>query len=396
MPLKVLDGVKVLDFTQALAGPAATQRLADWGADVVKVEPERHGEWTRSHPIANAYVGGHATTFLAFNRNKDSIAIDLKSDGGQSRVRELIQVADVVVHNFRPGVAERIGISANDVHTLNPRAVYAFVSGYGDKGPGVARPGQDLLLQAFSGSLFSVGARQDRPQASSIFAADVIASHYLTEGILLALWARQRTGAGDVVHVSMLGAMLETQAQELVTYLNTGIAPERGESPVAHALINPPYGLYEARDGWLAIAMAEPLALGRALDSDFITELATWEAMADHRDEVFAEVSKRIATGDRDAWIRKLDAEGVWAGPVHGYHDLVENEQVVANDYFVPVPLDQSTFLVPDNALRLSLAPQEPHRSPPSLDRDHEAIIDRWLGDAPSLTVPKITLERRS
>jgi crotonobetainyl-CoA:carnitine CoA-transferase CaiB-like acyl-CoA transferase len=369
-----LEGIRVLDLTLALAGPAATQRLADWGADVIKIEPPS-GEWARTHPFKNALVDGEPTSFVAFNRNKRSIGIDLKREEGRDLLLRMCEQADVFVHNFRPGVIERLGFDAESVRARNSRLVYAFVTGYGSSGPETRRPGQDLLLQAYSGTMFSVGSSDDRPQAGAIFAADVVSSHFLAEGILVALYERERTGEGQTVEVSMLGAMLDSQLQELVTFLTLGLAPQRPARPVAHAFLNPPYGVYQTQDGWLAIAMAAPDALGRAIGSDAVAALS-WEAASESHELIFDEVQRALPGRTSAEWIEIFDAAGVWAGPVHRYEDLPGNPQIVAEGYFVDVPGPRgSTFRAPDNALRLSAHPPRPHRPVPRLSQDAEELL---------------------
>lgn len=370
-----LEGTRVLDLTLALAGPAATQRLGDWGADVIKVEPPT-GEWSRSHPVANAFVDGEATNFICFNRNKRSIAIDLKQPEGVALLLRLAEEADVFVHNFRPGVVERLGIGPDEVRARNPRLVYAYVCGYGTRGPRSKRPGQDLLLQAYSGAMFSVGSKHDRPNAGSVFAADVIASHFLVEAILTALIERGRTGGGQTIEVSMLGALLDSQMQELVTFLNCGIAPDRPEVPAAHWILNPPYGVYEAADGWIALAMADPVALGEAIGSERIAALATWEAAATQRELVFEECERALRERRVAEWIEIFDRCGVWAGPVHRYEDLPGDPQIEAEGYFQPVPTaGGGSFLMPDNAIRFSGGVNGAHRPPPTVSQHADEVL---------------------
>jgi crotonobetainyl-CoA:carnitine CoA-transferase CaiB-like acyl-CoA transferase len=373
-----LEGVRVVDLTLALAGPAATQRLGDWGADVVKVEPPG-GEWSRSHPVRNAYVDGEATNFICFNRNKRSIGIDLKRADGRELLLRIVRKADVFVHNFRPGVVERLGIDAETVRSQNPGLIYAYVCGYGSSGPDARRPGQDLLLQAYAGVMFSVGADGDRPNAGPIFAADVIASHFLTEAVLAALLERARTGTGQTIEVSMLGALLDSQMQELVTYLNLGLAPERPAVPAAHWIINPPYGVYRAKDGWLALAMADPVALGEALGSEAVRALETWEEAAQNGELIFREVERLLPERAVDEWIETFDRHGVWVGPVHRYEDLTENAQIKAEGYFRPVPTARGgTFLMPDNAIKVAERRPPEHRPPPTVSQHAEAILDEY------------------
>jgi crotonobetainyl-CoA:carnitine CoA-transferase CaiB-like acyl-CoA transferase len=373
-----LNGTRILDLTLALAGPAATQRLADWGADVIKIEPPG-GEWSRSHPVRNAFVDGEATNYLCFNRNKRSIAIDLKRPEGRELLLHMAESADGLVHNFRPGVVERLGIAAEDVRARNPRLVYASVSGYGTRGPDSKRPGQDLLLQAYAGVMFSVGSKHDRPNAGPVFAADVIASHFLAEAILVALIERERTGEGQAIEVSMLGALLDSQMQELVTFLNLGLAPARPEVPAAHWIINPPYGVYQTADGWVAIAMSDPVALGEAIGSEAVTALGSWEAAAENGELIFNEVEKALPARTSAEWIEIFDRHGVWAGPVHRYEDLPGNEQIQAEGYFRAIPTARGgSFLCPDGAIRFSAHESTEHRAPPRVSEHAEEILSEF------------------
>lgn len=370
-----LAGVRVVDLTLALAGPAATQRLAEWGAEVIKVEPP-HGENTRHLPLINAWLDGETTIFLALNRGKRSVTLDLKDPSALHELYGLIGTADVFVHNFRPGVADRLGIGAKDVRDANPRAIYASVSGFGTEGPDVARPGQDLLLQAYAGMMFTAGAAADAPTPSGLFIADVLSSHFLVEGILLALRQRESTGEGQEVHVSMLGAMLEAQSSELVTYLNTGKGPRRGQARRANALIEPPYGVFATRDGWIAVAMADPEVLGNAIGSDFIRNLGTRAKAFDHADKVADIVAEAMSRDTTACWREKLDAAGVWCGPVHEYKDLAELPQIAAGQYFVDVPLpDGGTYQVPSNALRLSAHPNPRLEAAPRLGAHNDCYL---------------------
>lgn len=370
-----LSGLRIVDLTAALAGPAATQRLGDWGADVIKVEHPVSGEWTRTRPIVNAWLDGETTVFLSLNRNKRSIGLDLKDDGDHEVLLRLVDEADVFVHNFRPGVVERLGLTPEVVCARNNRLIYAFVSGYGTRGPDARRPGQDLLLQAYAGVMFSVGKEGDQPQPGPVFAADVIASHLLAEGILAAVVEREQTGVGQVVEVSMLGGMLDAQLQELVTFLNLGIAPRRGPAPVGHAFLNPPYGTFQTRDGWIALALPSPAALGKAIGSERVAALATWEAAAENRELIFAEVERALPAETTKTWIERFDAHGVWCGPVHTYEDLPDVEQIEAEGYFADVPLPGGgTFRCPDGAVRFSHHPRANHRPPPRLS-EHAAEV---------------------
>ena len=219
MPAGALDGLRVLDCTQMLAGPLAATRLGDLGADVIKIEPVATGEFNRTHGFEDLLIDGEMTTFVAVNRNKRSLAIDLKADGAAVAFRALVASADVFLQNFRPGVAARLGVSYEQLAAINPRIVYCSISGYGDEGPYRLRPGQDLLLQAYSGAMFSVGAEGDAPVPGALWAADVMTGYQAAIGILAALHHRERSGRGQHVEVDMFSVVLDTQLQELVTYL---------------------------------------------------------------------------------------------------------------------------------------------------------------------------------
>jgi crotonobetainyl-CoA:carnitine CoA-transferase CaiB-like acyl-CoA transferase len=257
-----LDGLVVLDATQMLAGPLCSMRLGDLGADVIKVEPPTGGEFNRTHGFDDVQVGGDMTTFLAVNRNKRSFAVDLKSADGLAAFLDLVRTADVLVQNFRHGTAERLGVGYAQLAAVNPRLVYCSISGYGSAGPYRDRPGQDLVLQGYSGSMFSVGAAGDAPVPGALWAADVMTGYTAAIGILAALASRTSTGAGQHVEVDMFSVVLDAQVQELVTYLNAGAAPRRMQEPTAHGSIPAPYGVYRTADGWMTLAMSPLPALG--------------------------------------------------------------------------------------------------------------------------------------
>ena len=233
-PLGALDGIRVLDGSQMLAGPICAMRLGDLGADVLKIEPPS-GEHNRSHGFGAVRVGGETPTFLGLNRNKRSVTIDLKSAAGLAVFLELARAADVFLQNYRVGTAERLGIGWQQLHAVNQRLVYAQISGYGEEGPLRDRPGQDLLVQAMSGSMWSVGAKGDPPKPGALWAADTLTGYQVAIGILAALRARERDGEGQKVSVSMLGVIMDCQVQELTTYLNGGTTFPRTERPSAHA-----------------------------------------------------------------------------------------------------------------------------------------------------------------
>ena len=202
----ILSGYRVLDCSIAMAGPFAAQRLGDLGADVVKVEPVT-GEWQRHVAAGGARGNKINVSFLSLNRNKRSLAVDLKSPDGKAVLLDLVKTADVFLQNYRPGVAKRLGVDYETLSQINPRLVYVSMSGYGESGPYVNRPGQDLLLQAMSGAMLSAGRAGEPPTPAGQYLVDAVTAYTAFEGALAALLHRERTGEGQLVQVNMLDAI---------------------------------------------------------------------------------------------------------------------------------------------------------------------------------------------
>lgn len=374
-----LDGLLVLDATQMLAGPLAAMRLGDLGAEVIKVEPPA-GEFNRTHGFEDLTVGGEMTTFLAVNRNKRSFAVDLKDPDGLATFLDLARRADVLIQNFRHGTAERIGIGYEALHAINPRLVYCSISGYGSAGPYRDRPGQDLVLQGYSGSMFSVGAVGDPPAASALWAADVMTGYQAAIGILAALQGRERTGQGQQVEVDMLSVTLDCQAQELVTYLNTGRMPTRSQEPGAHASIPAPYGCYETADGWLTLAMCQLSDLGEALDDDWLRTLTHYNDGHVHRDEVYRHIRDRFRARTTEEWLPILDANGVWAGPVYDYTDLEADPHIAATGMITEQPQAWGPVRTVRVPVQLSDQPPSIRRGAPRLGGDTVELLRELVG----------------
>jgi crotonobetainyl-CoA:carnitine CoA-transferase CaiB-like acyl-CoA transferase len=326
--------VTVLDLTLALAGPLCTQRLGDMGATIIKIEGPQRGDFTRNAPMRDVWLGGDTTAYLSLNRNKQSLALDLKNREGQELFYRLVATADVVVQNFRPGVADRLGISFERLKQINPRIVYVSISGYGDSGPMVDRPGQDLLVQGFSGTTFAAGTVDGLPHPSPIYIVDVAASHNACEAILAGLIQRDRRGVAVEAKVSLLAAVLEVQIQEVTTYLTTGRTGARGSAPYASGWMEPPYGIYPTQDGHIAIAQSSLAAIAKVLDAPLLAELAALRpdpsdqrALLAWRDAVYPALKALLADLPLEATVERLHAAGVWCGPVLDYAALARHEQ---------------------------------------------------------------------
>lgn len=332
-----LDGIKVLDFSLAMSGPFAAQKLGDMGAEVIKIEPTGDGEWHRTRPAANAWVNKLNSSFIAFNRNKRSLSVNIKSEVGKEIVYKLIRESDVILQNFRPGVVERLGIDYETVSTLNDKIIYCSISGYGETGPYAKRPGQDLVLQGYSGAMWNIGKKGDPPHPIALYACDATAAHNAVEGILAALLYRERYGEGQKVEVNMLSGIMDMQVQELSVYLTGGIKPERSEEPLAHTLLTAPYGIYKTKDSYMTLAIGPINVLGEALDNDRLRSFTDWNDGMVHRDEIYRIVSEIIPLKTTSEWIEILDKYNYWAGPVYDYDDLVNDPQVHHNNTIVEI-----------------------------------------------------------
>ena len=330
-----LAGITVLDATQMLAGPLAATRLGDLGADVIKIEPPERGEFNRTHGFDDIRIGGEMSTFLAVNRNKRSFAVDLKNPSAAEAIAELVAGSDIFIQNFRHGTAERLGVGYEQLRAINPGIIYCSISGYGSFGPYRDRPGQDLVVQGYSGSMFSVGADTDDPQPGSLWAADVMTGYQAVIGILAALQSRARTGVGQKVEIDMLSVVLDAQLQEMVTYLNSGRQPERSAERSAHAFIPAPYGVYRTSNGWLTLAMTTLSALGEVLDDDWLRSLTDYNDGHTQRDAVYAHIRHLFEPHTTEYWMARCAEQNVWAGPVYDYADVANDPHVIATDMLV-------------------------------------------------------------
>jgi crotonobetainyl-CoA:carnitine CoA-transferase CaiB-like acyl-CoA transferase len=330
----ILTGYRVLDCSIAMAGPFAAQRLGDLGADVVKVEPVT-GEWQRHVSAGGAKGNQINVSFLSLNRNKRSLAIDLKSAGGRAVLLRLVETADVFLQNYRPGVAKRLGVDYETLSALNPRLVYVSMSGYGESGPYVNWPGQDLILQAMSGAMLSAGRAGEAPTAAGQYLVDAVAAYTAFEGALAALLHRERTGEGQLVTVNMLDAITTLQMQELSVFTVAHIPQRRSAEPHAHVYIRSPYGAFSTKDGYIVIAFPSLRKLGELIGEPSFLEMVDETDAWTRRDEIFAKTRERLTAKTSEEWLALFRAHDIWAGPVYSYADLVDDPQIRHNGTFV-------------------------------------------------------------
>jgi crotonobetainyl-CoA:carnitine CoA-transferase CaiB-like acyl-CoA transferase len=372
----VLEGYRVLDCSIAMAGPFAAQRLGDLGADVIKVEPTS-GEWQR-HASAGGATGNQINvSFLSLNRNKRSIAVDLKSEGGRAVLSDLVVGADVFLQNYRPGVASRLGVDYETLRALNPGLVYVSISGYGEDGPYRERPGQDLLLQAMSGAMLSTGREGEPPQPAGHFLVDAITASTAFEGVLAALLHRERTGEGQLVTVNMLDAITALQMQELSIFTVGKVPQQRSNEPHAHVYIRAPYGTFKTADGFVALAFPPLDLLGRVLGEQSFLEMDAEVHGWTHRDEISATTAEYLLTDTTAHWLAKFDEVGIWAGPVLDYEALVNDPQIIHNGTFVEYEHPtEGTVKTPGFPYRFSKTPPRIDRGAPLTGQHTREILD--------------------
>jgi crotonobetainyl-CoA:carnitine CoA-transferase CaiB-like acyl-CoA transferase len=376
-----LASLRVIDATQMLAGPLAGTRLGDLGADVIKIEPPELGEFNRTRGFEDQQSNGEMTTYLAVNRNKRSLAIDLKNPDAKEVIYGLVKNSDIFLQNFRHGTAARLGIGYEDLKKINPRIIYCSISGYGSTGPYRDRPGQDLILQGYSGSMFSVGALGDDPTPSALWGADVMTGYQAVIGILAAIESRHTTGVGQHVEIDMLSVVMDCQLQEFVTFLNAGRMPRRLIERSAHGSIPAPYGVYKTKDAWLTLAMVPLNILGEILDNDWLRSLTHYNAGHEHRDDVYKLIRHSFENKTTAEWIEICDKAGAWCGPVYNYEDLVKDRHIIEDNYIWEQPQyrggSAKTIRPP---LRLSETPPTIRRGAPALGEHTREILAGVLG----------------
>jgi crotonobetainyl-CoA:carnitine CoA-transferase CaiB-like acyl-CoA transferase len=321
-PLQMLSDVRIVAFTTFLIGPAATQYLADMGADVVKVEEPHKGPFERHWAGAETFINDVSVFFLMCNRNVRSVGLDLKHPQGRTVALDLCRDADVVVTNFRPDVMERLGLGYEALSELKPDLIYASASGYGHDSPYRDLPGQDLLVQATTG-LPSVTGGPNAPVVAGCSVVDQHASTLLALGILGALHHRDVSGEGQRLEVTMVQAALDLQSEGYAYHLNGGKL-ERPKAGLATTYHEAPYGLYEVRDGHVALSLSPIALISEALGGPAELEPFLDPALVhSRREDIYAALSPLVASCTRAELVERLRAHRVWCAPVNSYDDVL-------------------------------------------------------------------------
>ena len=377
-----LSGITVVDMSQFLSGPHCSLRLQDLGARVIKVERPEGGDLSRRLYLSDTEIGGDSTIFHAINRGKESFAVDLKSEGDLAALRRLIERADVLIQNFRPGVIERLGLDYEAAARINPKLVYASISGYGGEGPWVKRPGQDLLAQARSGVMWLNGDEDQGPVPFGLAIADMLAGAAACQGILAGLVRRGISGRGTHVETSLLEALVDFQFEVLTTHLNDGRRrPRRSSFRSAHAYLAAPYGVYPAKDGFLAIAMTPVAKLADLMGIEALApyreDPKTWFTA---RDEIKAIIAQTVATRSVDEWLGVLEPADIWCARVLDWPELMESEGFQALDMLQTVTRDDDvSILTTRSPLRVDGRRAGTERAAPRIG-EHSAAILKELG----------------
>ncbi|WP_298505687.1 CoA transferase [uncultured Maribacter sp.] len=338
--MKPLEGILVLEFAQFMAGPSAGLRMADLGARVIKIERPNTGEAGRRIALKNLFLDGSSLVFHTANRNKESYTANLKDPEDLKRVKKLIKKADVMTHNFRPGVMEKIGLDYNEVQSINPKMVYATVTGYGTTGAWVKKPGQDLLVQSMSGFANLTGNKEDDPVPVGAAISDIITGTHLVHGVLASLIKRSKTGKGALVEVSLLESTLDFQFEVITTYLNDGNQkPQRAKQGSAHAYLGAPYGVYKTKDGYISLAMGSLLELGKILKCDALAYYTNSDSWFTKRDEIMDILREFLIEKNTQEWLDLLEPKGIWCSDVYDYKKLLNHEgyHVLGMDQKLPL-----------------------------------------------------------
>ncbi|HEY2184784.1 MAG TPA: CaiB/BaiF CoA-transferase family protein [Xanthobacteraceae bacterium] len=336
--LDLLQGIRVISFNHFLLGPMGVQALADLGADVIAIEPPE-GAWQRYWSSGDIWHDGQGMLHICANRNKRNIALDLKSDKGKEIALRLIDGADVVAENFRPGVMDKLGFGCDALRRRKPALIYASASGYGPDGPYAQRPGQDLLAQALFGLMAITGQPESGPRPIGVSVVDHHGAALFAMGILAALVRRERTGKGCRVDASLLQAALDLQAESLTAWLN---APKRPASASARRHVAgwyypAPYGIYATRDGHVAISLSPAEALAEPLGEPQLAAFTERDAWT-RQDEIGEIIAARLKTNTTAEWSLRLERARIWHAPVQGYEDIVGDAQVEHVQMLVTVP----------------------------------------------------------
>jgi crotonobetainyl-CoA:carnitine CoA-transferase CaiB-like acyl-CoA transferase len=382
-PKGPLNGIVIADFTQLAQGPFATQIMGDLGAEIVKIEGPA-GDWMRGFALQDHHLGGESISYLAFNRNKKSIAINVKIAEGLELARDICRQADVVIENFRPGVMKKLGLDYESITKINPDIIYVSSTGYGGSGPYVTRPGQDLLAQAITGLPSTIGRKDDPPTPVPLGIADLTAGLHIVYGTLAALVNRLLTGEGQYVEVNLMNSLLTLQIQELTAFLSTRVQPDRSAAGVGSPWAGAPFGMYQTSDGWIALAMNPLNTLGKILD---IPEFANVDKKSEitRGDEYKLLIDAKIINWKTDELIKTLLEHDIWCAPLQDYEKVIQDPQILHNEMIIEMTHPTAGKMqVLGMPIKFSKTPGQIYKAPPLLSEDALDITAKYSGMLPA------------
>ena len=378
--MKPLEDYLVIDFSQFLSGPSASLRMADLGARVIKIERPVTGDICRTLYTSNVVMNGESSVFHALNRNKESFTADLKNEDDCNAIRQLLEKADVVLHNYRPGVMERLGFDYKSVSVLNSGVVYGEISGYGTEGEWKDKPGQDLLLQSLTGLTWLSGNAASGPVPMGLSIVDMLAGAHLLQGVLACLFSKSISGEGALVQVSMLESSLDFQFETITTFLNDGGAlPQRTKTNNANAYLGAPYGIYETANGHIALAMGSIPVLGDLLECDELKSYTEISEAFEKRDEIKEILAIHLKGGATEKWLSVLEPADIWCANILNWQQLMDHEGFKVLDMIQQVEMsDGFIYRTTRCPIRIDGELFTSAKASPKLGEDNVSIINEF------------------
>ena len=391
--MSALSHLKILDLSRVLAGPWCTQNLADLGADVIKVERPESGDDTRhwGPPFLKDKQGqetSEAAYYLAINRNKRSITLDIAHPEGQAIIRELVKTCDVVIENYKVGQLKKYGLDYDSLKAIKPDLIYCSITGFGQTGPYAHRAGYDFIVQGMGGFMSVTGEREDLPgggpQKAGVAIADIFTGMYATSAILAALIHRDQTGEGQAIDLALLDVQVATMANVASNYLISGVPPKSWGNASPNIV---PYQTFKASDGWIIVATGNDSQFRHFVEAGGQAMLADDPRFASnpdrvtHRELLVPLLQSMVAQKTKQEWISLLEAAGVPCGPINNFQEVFENEQVQARGLKMTLahPLAGQVPLV-RSPMRLSKTPVVEKSAPPLLGEHTREILQKDLG----------------